>query len=284
MKTTLKLTTFALVAVFALSLTSCKKRRLNRSTYTSEDNSLAEASFDDVFHVTDEVAQDEGGVNKTHSYSFGACATVTLTPDLPDTTFPKTLTIDFGASNCTGNDGVNRRGKITAVFTGKYRDQGTVITITTQDYYVNDYKVEGTKTVTNNGKNSANNTNFTIDVDGKVTTPDGDEITWKSNRNREWIEGESTTWASHGLSGIFDDVYSITGNGSGINRNDRAFTATITNPLIIQVGCRWIKEGTLELAPEDLEVRTIDFGNRSEGCNNDATVTVKKRTYNIKMR
>ena len=284
MKLTVKLTSIILISGACLIAVSCKKRKLNRSTDTSQDDAVAQAAFDDVFHVTDEAASDESGVNKTASYSFGSCATVTLSPDLPDTTFPKTLTVDFGSTNCTGNDGVERRGKIVAVFTGKYRDAGTVITVTPTNYYVNDYKVEGTKTITNNGRNSAGNINFDIDVDGKVTTPTNDEITWESNRNREWIEGEGTTFLTDGLSGIFDDVYSITGTGGGINRNGRAYTLTVTKPLIFQVGCRWLKEGTIELEPEDLKKRVIDFGDRNETCNNDATVTIDKKTYNIKMR
>lgn len=285
MKSTLKFTSVILLAgTFIIAMPSCKKRKLNRSTDSAQDDAVAQSAFDDVFHVTDEAASDENGVNKISSYSFGSCATVTLTPDLPDTTFPKTMIVDFGSTNCTGNDGVNRRGKIKAVFTGKYRDAGTVITVTPDNYYVNDYKVEGTKTITNKGKNSAGNTNYDIDVSGTVTTPTNDKITWESNRNREWIAGESTTFLTDGLSGIFDDVYSITGTGGGINRNGRAYTLTITKALIYQVGCRWIKEGTIDLEPEDLKKRVIDFGSRTESCNNDATVTIDGKTYNIKMR
>ncbi len=276
----------AIAGTLLFTVQSCKKRKLNKETTTSEDNSIAEASFDDIFKITNEAADDEGGLrlSEERAYSFGSCATVTLTPDLPDTTFPKTMIVDFGTSNCQGNDNVNRRGKIKAVFTGKYRDAGTKITVTPENYYVNDYKVEGTKTITNNGRNSAGNLNYTITVDGKVTTPESDIITYESNRNREWIEGESTTWVTSGLSGIFDDIYSITGNGGGITREGRAYTIEVTKPLIIQVGCRWIKEGTLEIVPEELKTRTVDFGDRNEGCNNDATVTIGKKTYDIKMR
>ena len=171
-----------MATTIVLGTSSCKKRKLNRSTVTSQDNAIAEMAFNDVQSVTENGMKENSLEKSSMSISsmYSNCATFTLSPAWPDSTFPKTLTIDFGTTNCTDNYGVNRRGKIIATATGKYRDAGTIITITPSNYYVNDYKIEGTKTVTNNGQNSYGQTTFNINIDNaKVTYPNGDVITYE---------------------------------------------------------------------------------------------------------
>lgn len=304
MKKTLNLFAVLVLISGILVMGSCRKAKLNKETTSSEDDAIAESLFDDVFKVVDESAKDDdvnlGKTGIPRDYTFGAnCATITLDPGWDTTnqlwtiSFPQTLTVDFGPVNCQGNDGRNRRGKVTAVFTGKYRDEGTSITVTTDNYYVNDYQVIGTKTVTNKGRNNPGNLEYSIEVDGKVITPDGDEITWVSSREREWIEGENTTFFTIDpetgewmlFEGILDDVYSITGSGHGTNRFGRSYTVTITKALRVQF-CGWIPEvtvGIVELQPDELKLRSVDFGDGT--CDNEATVTIgKKRSYRIKLR
>ncbi len=272
-----------LTAAGIVYFSSCTKAKLNRSTTTSADNSTAENAFNDVYKVVNETAEDESSNKAVKAYSFGNCATVTVNPAWPDSTFPKTVTIDFGTTNCTGTDGKLRRGKIVYTISDRYRNAGCVISVTPENYYVNDYKVEGSKTITNNGRNSNDNLSYTIEVTGaKVTSPDGDEISWESSRTREWIEGEATTFWTDGIAGITDDVYSITGNASGINRNGTNFTVTIIEPLIVKIGCRWITKGILEIAPEGLKKRTVNYGDGN--CDNEATVEIGNKTYNITLR
>ena len=292
----MKLAKYSIIFVATIGLLaigSCKKSKLNKQTTTAEDNALAEDLFDDIFKNINEAADEENldGTKKAAplDYTFSShCATVTLNPPAWDSsgtwnaTFPKTLTIDFGSTNCQGNDGKNRRGKIVSVFTGKHNVTGTVTTTTLVDYYVNDHRVEGTKKVTHTGTNS-----FAIVVDGKIISPNADEVSWTSTRTRTWIEGQNTNfWTLNTdtsccmfFNGILDDVYSITGNASGTNRNGRTFTADITTPLRVQF-CGWIPEitqGVIEIQPEDLKKRTVDFG--SQECDRTFTVEIGKKTY-----
>lgn len=271
-----------------ISITSCRKdkKTIDSDTFSSQDNSTAENLFADVKKVVEEVANDEGESNKkgdkANKYSFGSCATVSITPTWADTTWPKTLTIDFGTTNCTGYYGVNRRGIITVNLTGRYRDPGTVLTVSLNNYYVNDYKVEGTKTLTNNGRNSNNNLSYSVNVTGgKIIDPNGKSIQWASSYTSEWVEGESTNLFTDGISGLCDDVYLITGGGNGINRNGLAFSANIISPLRKEICCRWIVSGSYEIIPSGLSKRVADFGNGT--CDNSATVTINGNTYNIKM-
>ncbi len=282
------------IAGFILTTTSCKKRKLNRATTTSEDNALAENLFDDVFSVMEEADAENGlsdkrGKNGSGS-SFGdslrdTCIFGDTVKKLPiicrevlDTTdgWPRRLTIDFG-SGYTGKDSITRKGMIILERTGRYREVGSVHSYTTDNYFVDDHKVEGTRAVTNSGLNSAGNSEFNIDVTGgKITTPDNETITWESHRTREWIEGASTIF------NIFDDVYSISGNASGVNREGRAYTVQTTTPLRIELDCRWIVSGVIEIEPDDLKKRVIDYG--SGVCDDEATVTVGRKTRTIKLR
>ncbi|GAB4257281.1 MAG: hypothetical protein Kow0079_14470 [Vicingaceae bacterium] len=278
------------IALYSLVLTigffsACKKAKLNKQTTTTADNSTAENLFNDVKRVVEEAANDEGQSAKlagSTGYTFGSCATVTVSPAWNDTIWPKTMTIDFGSTNCTGYYGVKRRGKLVVTMTDRYRNAGSKLTVTPVNYYVNDYKVEGTKTLTNNGRNSAGNLTYTVNVtNAKVTSPDGDVVTWNSTRTNEWIAGESTTLFTNGFSGICDDVYLITGSANGVNREGRSFTVTITEPLRKEICCRWIVSGKLEIQPQDLKKREVDFGNGA--CDAQVEVKIGKRTYNIVM-
>lgn len=277
MKKSIKLTGIFLL-VFAFCLQSCSKRKANRSTVTSQDFAMMENSFNDIFKVTEDALKDNDLEKSSSGLSaFGSlCATVTVSPAFPDTTFPKTVTIDFGSTNCTDNYGTNRRGIITATVSGYYRTPGTVISVTTQNFYHNDNKVEGTKTITNLGQNNAGNTHFSIEIDnGKVTYANGDITTYESSRIREWVLGEQT----QGLFGVLDDEYDITGTAIGVNRNGLNYTMEITSPLRVAVICRWIKKGTIEIQPEDLHLRTVDFG--TGDCDAAATVEINGNVYNI---
>ncbi|MDF1672680.1 MAG: hypothetical protein P1U41_04205 [Vicingaceae bacterium] len=261
---------------------------IDNTSTSSRDNATAENMFADIKKVVEEAADDEGQTiklagnpNKT-GYTFGNCATVTINPAWIDPNWPKVMEIDFGSSNCTGVYGVDRRGKLIVTLTGKYRDVGTTLTIQPQDYYVNDIKIEGTKTITNDGYNSNNNFEFSVDVvNGKLTYPDNKVITWATARINEWIEGDSTTLFTHGFPGICDDVYLITGSANGVNQKGKPYTVTITSPLRKEICCRWLVSGTLEIVPDGLDPRIVDFG--TGDCDNQATVTINNNTYNIPM-
>lgn len=269
---------FALVFAAASTLMSCQRDN-DPSTdnfRSAKDDATAENMFDDVLKQASDgmlLAEDSTAGNKDmYSPLAGGCATVTIAPfDL--TTFPKTITIDFGSTNCLGNDGRNRRGVIEVVTTGWYRDSGSVISVTPINYFVDDNQVQGNKTITNEGRNNAGNLHYGIDVNGSVTTSEG-IITWTSDRDREWIEGESTIFNP------WDDVYLITGTASGTNVQGEAYTVTILTPLRIQFGCRWIEAGSLKIESGGNEI-VVDYG--SGACDATATVTINGNTYTISM-
>jgi hypothetical protein len=172
--------------------------------------------------------------------------------------------------------GNNRRGKINISYIGKYRESGSVHTISFTDYFVNDNQVIGSKSVTNNGLNANGHTTFTIAVDGQIIKANSaGTLTWKSNRTREWLVGEGTkTW--------IDDVYSITGSTSGSNSNGNSFTSLITTPLHRALNCHWFDSGVIEVNQTGKVLKTINYGSGS--CDANATVTILGKTYPITLK
>ncbi len=266
--------TMMITVLFIFS--SCKKTNNDKDFSASKDDAFAEATFDNVTSIADEAytLSTSGTYKSTEGRVFlSDCATVTL-----DTTvFPRVLTIDFGDTNCLGNDGRYRRGKIIISFTGRYWHPGTIITTTFDEYYVNDNQVEGTKVVTNNGFNDSGNMNWDIAVNGIITLADGGgTISWNAQRGREWIDGIQTPFNR------WDDIYLITGQATGERANGIHWTRDITSPLRVELACRFIVSGTVEITPEGKPVRILDYGDGS--CDNEATVTVNGNTYTIHLR
>jgi hypothetical protein len=190
-------------------------------------------------------------------------------------TWPKTLTIDFGPTNCLGNDGKYRRGKIIVNHTNWYRQPGSVHTITFDNYYVNDYKIEGTKTIENNGLNTNSNLIFTITVtNGVITKPDNSQYFWSASRTREWVAGEPT-WI------LLDDEYLISGNTDGINSVGDTFAVNINLPLHVRFGCQWIMAGELTIERQNFPDIVVDYGNGS--CDALATAMINGVSYPFTM-
>ncbi len=263
------------IAGIIITLDACKKDKDDTdkiSQQSPNDNSDAESTFSDIYD------QVENGYNKAMNQKniMADCPTVSLS-SYDTVTFPKILTIDFGSS-CTSINGVERKGKIIASISGKYRNQGTIITVTFDNFYRNGNKVEGTKTITNKGRNSAGNLYYEILVEnGQITSTDGKVIKWNSSRQREWLEGESTRWPNWQ-----DDIYLITGSANGINKEGKSFTVSITKALRIALSCRYITSGTFTIQTDSDPLITVDYGNGN--CDNQATITIKDKVYSITLR
>tara|TARA_Y100000768_G_C23944289_1_gene666762 strand:+ start:381 stop:1235 length:855 start_codon:yes stop_codon:yes gene_type:complete len=275
------------VLVLVLIFTGCRKDKdedqsanieATRDFYRAEheSNQLSDIGEEAVGYST----EDPSGKRSLAYWYLSSCATVTVSPAWPDTTFPKTIEVDFG-SGCTGMDGRYRTGNLTIVATGRYRTPGSSYTVTSSNYTVDGYLIQGTKTVTNTGYNSNNYLVYTIDMDGYITKPDSTVISYSSDRIRKWVAGINTNLYTHGVSGRTDDVYWITGDASGQSSNGTSYTADITDQLVIELDCQYITSGTLEIQPNSAAVRTIDWGNGN--CDNQATVSVNGYTATISL-
>lgn len=245
----------------------------------AEDDALTEAVFDDIMNSVDNAVSiiDNliwGGGLKSATVS-DICPSVTV--DHPDSTWwPKVITIDYGDTECEGFYGQTRKGKIIITITGRYKTSGSVKTVELENYYINGIHVEGTKIVTNNGRNNDGNLTFTIElVNGKITTPNTIVITREFTRTREWVAGYDT-WNR------WDDVYFITGSASGTNFKGESYTRTILTDLEWATSCRFIKSGSIEIQVGEKSPIVIDYGDGV--CDNKATVTKDGETREILLK
>lgn len=252
------------MAVAILTFGACKKENdqlADVDTQSAADNYMAEQHFNDELKQVDDAATNSN-LGKTGP---------TITID--SSASPRVMTIDYGTGMVCA-DGKTRSGKILVSWTGRYRETGTQITITTDNFYQNGNKLEGTKQVINRGRNTQGNLNFDVTVNnGKVTTVDGKVRTWNAVRNREWIAGENTLTP-------LDDKYRITGSASGTNANGLSYSANIIQALVFDLSCQYrLTQGEVELLPQGKLKRTINYGNGA--CDGTFSVKIGNKTITV---
>ena len=229
-------------------------------------SSISETLFDDVFNQVNVEAENNNisGRISTVTGTQG-CATVTLSPaDLA--TFPKTMTIDYGTGCTIG--AITRKGKFIATFTGRIRNAGTTVTISFDNYYVNDYKLEGSFSITNNTVNNALSF-ITQSTNGKLTYPGG--LLYYTHSGQHTYSQVGGT----GTATYLDDSWSVTGTGTTKSSAHESLTVTIKTPLIKNVACGAIVSGEEDFQYNNIS-GSLNFGSGS--CDRQATLTIG--TYN----
>ena len=248
----------------AVMFNSCKKeedkKNNNNQTEAAElsvANNIAETMYDDVFNVVLLDGQSNNVAGRGNS-----CATVTLNNTDPDT-YPKIMTLDFG-TGCTGIDGLTRKGKIIATLSGRIRTAGTSIAISFENYSVNDFKLEGEFSITNNSGNTG--LSFTTQtINGKLTYPGG-TIFYTHSGNHTL-----TQTAGVGTVTFLDDSFSLTGNGTTTSSLGNSLTTNIATPLVKKATCTNIVSGVEQFTYNNIS-GTLDFGDGS--CDNLALLTI----------
>jgi hypothetical protein len=241
------------------------------NTSTPLNNAFAEAAFDNATQWSDQaMAGHSLKTTLTDTVYMGTCVLATL--DM--TSLPYSLVIDFGETNCLCDDQHYRHGKIIVQFNGNYWAANTVITYTFENYFIDNNEIQGTKTVTNKGRNTSNNLWWETVVSGTVIKANnGGTFTWNSTRQHEWTSGETTPFV------WWDDVYMITGTANGTGTDGKTYSINITSPLMKKLNCEWLESGILNIQIQGLPAITLDYGNGT--CDNLATATVNGQTYII---
>ncbi len=255
----------------------CRKNKNNdTSTQTEEtsvasDHAVSEQAFEDAQTIADQGATVTGGMNfRVSGATSSPCATVSHSGD--------TTIIDFGTVDCTCRDGRTRRGKIIVVRTGIFTDSGSVRTITFDNFYQNDNKITGIRTVTNMGHNTLGQPYYSINVAGSVLLSTGGVVGVSWSRTRTWTAGYTTTGT------ISDDIYAITGTGTITRASGAVVGVEITSPLILAMDCRYIEAGTVKYTLPSGGIRTLNYGD-TPACDNMAKLTLPSGTvYDITLR
>ncbi len=244
------------------------------------DNELTKAtdeSVQSILNITDlsntedleEATSDDGTKAET---AFPGCFDLIINDD---TTVWRSWTLDFGTDGCESFNGILRQGKINITLTDRWFNEGSLRTISFEDFYVDSVHLEGIKTIENTGLNEAGNMTWTRKMtEGKLTYLDGSSTTWNCERYSERVEG-GDTWV------FSDDVYLVTGGSNGLNQDGLAFTTEITVPLKYVFGCRFPVSGELTINIEGSEPVVINFVDGV--CDNLATQTTGDETVEIEL-
>ncbi len=272
---------FLLILIASALIVSCRKDKEEKAqdakdiSQTASDQALIENEFNSVFETSDAVLREDPKF-KSVSEALPSCAT--LTKDSVN----KTITIDYGTTNCTCNDGLLRRGKVIIHHSGKYRQEGSEISINLENYFVNDNQVQGTKTITNLG-NASGNYKFRYTVsNASISFKDGSVKSWNKVAELTRTEGEGTNTP-------FDDVFMVTGSSSGDTRKGRNYTSVTSTPLKkkIQIGCaRNFVSGIITVTDADGNTLVLDYDPfKNEACDKIATVVInggEPKTINLR--
>ena len=229
-----------------------------------EDQAVSESLNDDATVIFFD-ASVNAGLYRTNqpvqTTGILSCATVTVTPQ---NSFPKTIVIDFG-NGCNSSDGINRKGKINITLSDYIHNPGSTAVMTFDNYFVQDYKIEGTVTWTNTS--TPNGFSWTRQIEnGRVTVPIGGYYWLHSG-----IKYVTQTAGANTPLNLLDDVYSVTGNHTVVNPAGKTRTATITEALIKAVTCHNVSKGKIKIeGPNHFAI--VDYGDGT--CDNVATISI----------
>jgi hypothetical protein len=263
----------ALLALVTLGITlqSCQKDELSD---TATERKIAEdiMAHNDLSDLVDDDADMafDGLTGELDERSN--CPTVTLAQ--PRGTWPNTVTLDYSEAGCT-TGGRTFKGKVVITQTAAMNTAGATRTFTFENFAVENVQIAGTKVVVNGGTNADGDPFFSVTVDETLTYPDGSSATWQAERVRTFTEGSETPTRN-------DNVWTITGSGSGVNRNGVAYSTNIITPLVLARPCAWIGAGEITFTANNL-TRTLNFGDGT--CDREATLTLpdgSERTIKIR--
>lgn len=196
------------------------------------------------------------------------CSAVTIFP-ADATTFPKTITVDFG-SGCTDSDGKFKTGKV-VVTVDKIWEANTEVSILYDNYTEDGAQLSGKFTLKNQSSSDAGIYSV-LAQDIKAADTNGFTLDYDAVQTFTQIAGHATWWDWS------DDVYEITGSIQSVLTNGETVDWTIQNGLTKANNCLWISEGTGLLDINGLNVG-VDYGDGS--CDNKATLTINGQTYEV---
>lgn len=228
--------------LMAVGINACQATKDAKDNITSaQDFSSSETEFAGAFDVTDDINQSDGKIKKGGSTILPSGAIFTWI----DSTFADgdgiEYDLDFGTLGSSVpkgmlcGDGKYRAGKLHVAVTDRYMNVGAKATISTasaDEFYSGDgtnmFKIEGSIAVT---RTAAEQLDVVV-TGGKVTDGDGKTAEFNGNKTIKRTSGSGTP-------GMWGDVYEVTGNGGGKNREGDSYTWNITKALVkkMEVGC-----------------------------------------------
>ena len=264
-KSVLKLFMAAAVLTYACD-DSETNEILSTSNLTETDElglaaeNTSEYVFEDVNAITDVLSMR----SSTSTFNSASKKGVLDCAEVTEDTEANTITIDYGTEGCTDTRGRIRSGKVIISYSEESKVEGSYKSITFENYYLDDTRIEGvrTRTIT-----SIDSTTSTIEMEmtltgGKLTFSDGSFSTRESQKTRVWNYSTGEV--------------SVAGSSSGTDQDGISSNMEITEPLIFKKDCSIARmrvplAGVKVLTVGDEETMSINYGDGN--CDLLAVVT-----------
>lgn len=204
-----------------------------------------------------------------------ACGNTTYTFD--DNSEVQAITVDYGTGS-TCEDGKLRKGKISFTI-GSTKESLFSIGVQFIGYESEGKKLSGTYTIGINIEDSDDENSMKyvysyVFKDATLTFADGTKVSWNSNYLLTIGFIMTDTSLTY--------TYAMTGGVSGIGRQNNAFSAEITSPLVADFSCRYgLTKGMYLIKTAKHPDATYDFGNGT--CDDIATLTINGKSHEIKI-
>lgn len=251
-----KILLFILPLALIAIILSCKKGSIetnyNPSLNVANNQAIAERAYADVFNIFFRVISDSTLRQQGTNNIFGAECTYTETAGIQ-------YIIDFKANYSPCPDGKARKGMITATLDQKIYNPGAIATLKFADYTVDDLKLQGDNTISNDSLSMAMQQMYKHEIAAATLTfIDSTSHTnyyWGSNKTFTHTEGMGT------VDDFSDDLFEITGQSTGADIYGTTFSTLIQEPLGDYFNCRWIRTGItlLNIPYTDVPSGYIDY-------------------------
>lgn len=267
------------VLSLALIFTSCQKDADKKEDVAAEapvhsdDQSRVDAEVDAIANDADIALEATGTFSGRVTDVQSIICNATITID--SVSNPRKITVVYAGASCIGN--TTRTGTVVISMAQgvKWKNAGAAATITFQNLKIT--RVSDNKSITINGSKTYTNVSggllknlVTVNPQIHAITSNNLSVTFDNGTQRTWSVAKQRTFTySNGV------VVSATGTHSenginniaewGINRFGRAFTTSVTSPIVIKQDCNFrITSGAL-LHTTPLFSSTATFGLDANG-------------------
>ncbi len=107
----------------------------------------------------------------------------------------------------------------------------------------------------------------------KITFGNGESATWTATHTVTRTQGYLTRTP-------LDDIWSVSGNCSGVNRKGKSYSSVIDIPIVHKAICPWIVSGKRSITV-DGQTRSLDYGYGGGDCDRQALLTKADGTTQI---
>ena len=279
-----KIVVLSLIGTIGLK-SSCKEEV--RLTAADSQDISEEALTDSYFQDADDMGGVAVGAPSDNQYSGGRVATtITITDERFNGAIvtieangtienPQGLiTVDFGVG-CIDSRLNVRKGKLKFAYNGRRFQPGSTVIMTTENYSINDVKLEGTRTSTNVQGSTSDAPKFNVVLtNGKATFPDGTVAERTSNITWEWIRQENP----------INDYLLIdqASSAEGKTRGGRIYNVSLSEDLKYKRFCGIAVSGIKQYIIDKQKTIVIDYGNGE--CDKSVTISVNGVTHNVNVK